>query len=289
MLLPAIRQAVNVSCNNMDCVKFLNNFDEVKALVTKVQEKRIPALMGLEPFRQEYYRGQVSETFVLKPSLTRYFNDPAALAKVEQQLMTHFKTEMTAKNKISKLMLHDPSKNFQNEWAWLGQAQHYRLPTRLLDWTLSWEVALYFAVEDNPSFNNHDGQFWVFYVPDEILMHDTKHELYYQADPYKLDNSWFINPSFFWTDNYDNETAETRRARQHGKFFIQSHVNSLTPLEQQADIIPKLEKYCIPKDAKGQIRLDLAAKGLFGDFLYCNEDDTINSIISSLRKKYSLT
>lgn len=272
----------------MDSIKYLNTFDDVHALVSKVQLKRIPGIIGIEPLRQEYYRGQVSDTFVLKPSLTRYFSDETSLIKVESLLMDDFKQEMNVNNKMDKVLLHDSPNHFQNDWLWLGQAQHYRLPTRMLDWSLKWEVALYFAVEDNPMFNSLDGQFWVFYIPDDILMYDAKNDLYYETDPLQLDKTWFINPSFFWTDNQANETAETRRARQHGKFSIQSHTSSLTPLEQQADVIPNLEKYCIPAEAKGQIRLELASKGLFGDFLYANEDDVINDIISSLRTKYGL-
>jgi hypothetical protein len=273
----------------MNPIKYLNTFDEVRALVSKVQKRRIPGIMGLEPFRQEYYRGQISDTFVLKPSLARYFSHDTTLLKVEQLLIEDFKQEMSSKDKIDKVLLHDNPHHFQNEWSWLGQAQHYRLPTRMLDWTLKWEVALYFAVEDVPAFNSHNAQFWVFYVPDDILMHDDKKDLYYQADPLKLDKTWFVNPSFFWTENQANETAETRRARQHGKFSIQAHPNSLTPLEEQAELIPHLEKYCIPADAKGQMRLELASQGIFGEFLYANEDDVINGIISSLRAKYSLT
>lgn len=272
----------------MNNSKYLNSFDEVKALVSKVQENRVPGILGLEPFRQEYYRGQVSDTFILKPSLSRFFSDPSALAKTEKLLMDDFKNEMKANNKIAKLLLHGNPVDFQNEWAWLGQAQHYRLPTRMLDWTLKWEVALYFAVEEHKIYDSHDSQFWVFYVPDEILIHDSKKELYYKTDPYKLDSTWFINPSFLLTNNYENETAETRRARQHGKFSIQSHINSLIPLDKQPDVANNIEKYCIPANAKGQIRIELASKGLFGDFLYASEDNIVNTIISRFKTKYNL-
>ncbi len=275
--------------NNMKHIKYLNTLDEVRALVSKVQEKRIPGILGLESLKHFFYRGQISDSFELKSSLSRFFIDSKRLAKVEEELMIAFKAEMIAKGKFGKVMLHDPSMDFQNEWAWLGQAQHYRLPTRMLDWTLSWEVALFFAVENNPTYNDHDSQFWVFSVPEAIVMHDTKPELYYRTDPYRIDQTWLINPSFFWTDNNKNETAETRRARMHGKFLIQSLENTLKPLEDQADIIPNIEKYCIPKGAKGQIRLELAADGIYGEFLYCNEDDVINDLIYNLRNKFNLT
>lgn len=279
----------NSKCN---CYQYLRSYEQVKALIPKIQKKRIPGIMGFKPLHQEYFRGQVSNTFVLKPSLSRCFSDNESLLKIEKLLIDDFKKEMKTHNKIDKLSLNKNPLEFQNEWACLVQSQHYRLPTRMLDWTLKWEVALYFAVEeqfgDKEYLNSHAGQFWVFYVPDEIIMSIENQNAYYRTDPNKFNETVFLNPSFFWTNNYENETSERRRARQHGKFSIQSALNSLAPLEQQADIIPHLEKYCIPSNAKKQIRLALEYERISGDFLYAGEDDTINDIISSLKAKYGL-
>jgi hypothetical protein len=272
----------------MNAIRYLKSFEEVEGLVSEIQKRRIPATLGLEPFRQEYYRGQVSDTFLLRPSLTRYLNDVESIIKVESSLMNDFQQEMIKAGKSKKILLHEKPEHFQNDWLMLGQAQHFGLPTRMLDWTIKWEVALYFAVEKNPTFDSHDSQFWVFYVPDDILMYDGKKELYYRTSPSELEDTWFVNPAFFWTDNFDYETAEVRRARQHGKFSIQSYKKALTPLEQQERMKPLLEKYCIPASSKPQIRLDLASKGVFGEFLYANEDEDINTVISFLRAKYGL-
>lgn len=51
-----------------------------------------------------------------------------------------------------------PMKN--DDWEWLAFAQHYRLPTRLLDWTKNPLAALYFSVCDT----NNQRNAWVYVI-----------------------------------------------------------------------------------------------------------------------------
>jgi hypothetical protein len=86
-----------------------------------------------------WYRGQADESWSLRCSLERF----GGLEK-EPTLIKRFKQNALP------LMAARP----ESEWEWLFVMQHHGLPTRLLDWTESALVALYFAI--NGSGTDHD-------------------------------------------------------------------------------------------------------------------------------------
>ena len=65
------------------------------------------------------------------------------------------------------------------QFEWLALAQHYGVPTRLLDWTENPLIALYFSVCSNPDHEDIDGALIAFhrsgfYSPNEINPLDPK-------------------------------------------------------------------------------------------------------------------
>ena len=94
-----------------------------------------------------WYRGQDVDSWDLLPSVKR---KPFCLKKeYEQYLSTDFYIE-------AKKRLKETPKELS---GWISLMQHYGLPTRLLDWSESPFVALYFAVSDI-NYDGEDATLW---------------------------------------------------------------------------------------------------------------------------------
>ena len=103
-----------------------------------------------------YIRGQSNELWTLQPSLLRHLGE----VTVERALGIEF---AATRRFMSQYHLHSSADGIdKSEWGaigWWMVMQHYSCPTRLLDWTLSPYVALYFAVDQFPE---SDGAVWFF-------------------------------------------------------------------------------------------------------------------------------
>lgn len=92
----------------------------------------------LPPDRRFWYRGHADQRWELKPSALRPVT--ADTRRRALKLVQEFK-----RLGVMRLTMPPPA---NDELQWVGIAQHYGLPTRLLDWTENPAIALYFATRN---------------------------------------------------------------------------------------------------------------------------------------------
>ncbi|WP_222105140.1 FRG domain-containing protein [Denitromonas halophila] len=216
-----------------------------------------------------WYRGQARAEWTLTPGYVRLETPPS-----EATLLKRFKQS------AAMLIEMAPRESFD----WLFLMQHYGVPTRLLDWSESPLVGLYFAVEDLVNDPDHDGSLWLL----------RPSELNKNARINNRDEEGYI-PSFEDEElqNYSVESlAQNRRIQllpvatiatrnnariqaQLGVFTIHHHEN--TPIEEVGDSTHVI-KYVIPKSAKPLIYKQLQLLG-FSRFQLFPELASIGAII----------
>jgi hypothetical protein len=182
-----------------------------------------------------WYRGHPNADFFLLASLLRYKN---GLEK-ERMLFTNFK-------KFSDRIL----KRRDSEWETLFEMQHYGIPTRLLDWSETFGIALFFATTYNQShhpdkdaalylldpvaLNRISGQKQVFRVPEhENTFGYTR--IYWEHSPFAAAAPIALEPIFL----------NDRMLAQRGMFTV--HHDQIDPLE---DVFPNaIKKVVLPNAA----------------------------------------
>lgn len=170
------------------------------------------------------------------------------MREVEYNLLNRFRRHAHA-------FLHrEPS-----PWETITMAQHYGLPTRLLDWTSSPLTALYFAAEAHP---DDDGAVFAFrpsrYWDTHINVYlDARSDHRHEPDPLKVTGVRIIYPMM----------SSDRLVAQNGGFTIQEPWQPLETLDGKAFSsnaleIVELHKWKLPKTLKGDVLSQLLRAGI---------------------------
>jgi len=115
--------------------RIISTVVDFERIISEVQFGRLP-FVGEQ--YQELYRGQSKSSYELKSGISRYAESSEDIKLLEKNVINDFKEIVKNCENLNKfIQLSKYNDDFQNDWRWLEQIQHYRLPTRLLDWTLN--------------------------------------------------------------------------------------------------------------------------------------------------------
>lgn len=221
------------------------------------------------PTERTYYRGE-SNQYLLLPKLLRqkvrkrlkryYNNNKNDPVKVQEALMRRFRRYAAHYNRgAERPILVDGN---PTPAQWICVAQHHNLPTLLLDWTLNPLVALYFAVWHRKE--EVDGRLWAMRLKEVDDRQDlTVHLEDEYPFPAKADDWHSKLPEHRGRPLVIVPCAFTRRIEvQAGRFIYYSGGDdNKTPLDCYLGDKPwlELQQFCIPKEAKEAIELELNA------------------------------
>jgi hypothetical protein len=150
-----------------------------------------------------------------------------------------------------------------NDWERATIAQHYGVPTRLLDWSENPLVGLYFALNDN-NYDDEDGVIWVF--ADKTIVVKEVASL---RDGSGVRTLKYPRPYRAWKDL---QLEIPRTKAQRGSLTSQPDLSKEFNNQTFDQNTQSLKKFIVPKHSKNKLRKQLKVLGvteerLFPDFM----------------------
>lgn len=119
------------------------------------------------------FRGMTSDKFklvgrihfdktILRKNKSSYAESMGYHNAVEKVMFSSFKDRAKPYLKVQPTV--------GNDWEWLALARHHGVPTRILDWSRDPQIAIWFAVQDQPEYRDMDSVVYAFEPRDRFLI-----------------------------------------------------------------------------------------------------------------------
>lgn len=249
--------------------------------------KEVENIIGDAGGKEMWYRGQVSKDWKLLPSVQRGRDYREEL---ERELVVDFRI------RASQVLRDHPGKNDYS--GWMSLMQHYGLATRLMDWSKSPLVALYFATEPAKKDRDElqDACIWIL-CPSVLNAHEIGQEYIYPIDSVTVEE--MLEKAFKVPDMGDRgenqplgyghivacEPVEhnLRIYSQMACFTVHDAKKEMPMLVNIAEEVPDmLNKIIIPAQLKECFRKELAVLGITESYIYPD----MEHIARDIKKKH---
>ncbi|WOD08532.1 FRG domain-containing protein [Marinomonas sp. GJ51-6] len=239
--------------------------------------------MGLEIYRGESRLYEVP----LEPSLFRQyragkFGTNVPLSALEKSMIEEFKRQSFSSFKTQHSIPNNPLE-------WFTLAQHYGLPTRLIDWTTNPMVALYFAIEKNDDedgyiYFNSNIEIFEYESADSIVF--EKGEMLINGRPYNPHQYTILSNSSY--DINDDSIYHEEIIFHRPKYIDERYSNQCTVLACPGSRDVAFSKFdreriIIPSIIKPTLRRYLNKIGINSAFIYPG----LSGITANITKNFS--
>ena len=218
-----------------------------------------------------WFRGQSDASWSLLPNIARTTH-AYPKGRVDQELAAIKRFKQNAGAFLSRVP--------RDEWEWIFLMQHHRGLTRLLDWSESPLVALYFALSGSDNDHDHDAVVWCLDPMDLNEKAGHRRKLERDVLAFGIDQAL---DSYLPDQVGDDKGAKLspvaaigprnsrRMIAQSGTFTI-AHKNS-EPIEAVGDS-SHVWRFMIPAEYKDNLRRELRLVG-FNEFLLFPDLETL--------------
>ncbi len=248
----------------------VSDFDKFNSLITQMENRAHLSVYDITMI----FRGQAKSEWTLKPTLLRSLSESKKLqfseiVDLEFKELENFRKCAHLFHKTSLIRDEDTILD------WWTLMQHYGSPTRMLDWTISPYVALYYAVSEK--FDT-DGAIWFLVVWN--LIEKTKQLYEKQCNPPKEDYEKIARDPNAKpiTHVYARGVLTDRMINQQGLFTVyhnvlEDHAYSIGNVLNKYDNKKNwLWKIVIPKEHKIRFLARLHAMNITGASLFPGAD-----------------